>query len=274
MNKWYAVDHDDAILKNWMAGIKQVTGHPDPSEYDHWDNIKLTPTTNSISVRGMTNHKIIHECWRTKRPFYYVDTGYIGNNQKRKEWHRVIRNNVQHQKLVDVPANRLVSLQQSFPELKWKGWRKDGGAILLVTPSPKPCRFYNVDRDTWVEDTIATLKKYTDREIIVRDKVERRKRVGVGHIFSQIKNDNIYALVTYQSIGAIEGIIAGVPAFTGAPTAADPVSNHDLANIENPKYSDEEEIWKWQKWLAYCQYTSGELSNGNALRILQEIELE
>ena len=50
MNKWYAVDHDDAILKNWMAGIKQVTGHPDPSEYDHWDNIKLTPTTNSISV--------------------------------------------------------------------------------------------------------------------------------------------------------------------------------------------------------------------------------
>ena len=274
MNKWYAVDHDDAILKNWMAGIKQVTGHPDPSEYDHWDNIKLTPTTNSISVRGMTNHKIIHECWRTKRPFYYVDTGYIGNNQKRKEWHRVIRNNVQHQKLVDVPANRLVSLQQSFPELKWKGWRKDGGAILLVTPSPKPCRFYNVDRDTWVEDTIATLKKYTDREIIVRDKVERRKRVGVGHIFSQIKNDNIYALVTYQSIGAIEGIIAGVPAFTGAPTAADPVSNHDLANIENPKYSDEEEICKWQKWLAYCQYTSGELSNGNALRILQEMELE
>ena len=102
MNKWYAVDHDDAILKNWMAGIKQVTGHPDPSEYDHWDNIKLTPTTNSISVRGMTNHKIIHECWRTKRPFYYVDTGYIGNNQKRKEWHRVIRNNVQHQKLVDL----------------------------------------------------------------------------------------------------------------------------------------------------------------------------
>ena len=274
MNKWYAVDHNDAILKNWMAGIKQVTGSPDPSEYDHWDNIKTTPLVNSISIRGMTNHKIINECWRTGRNFYYVDTGYIGNNQKRKEWHRVIRNNVQHQKIVDVPPNRLFSLQSSHPELKWKGWRTDGEAILLVTPSPKPCRFYNVDRDKWVQDTIATLQKHTDRKIIIRDKVERRKRVGSGHIFSQIKNDNIFALVTYQSIGAIEGIIAGVPAFTGAPTAADPVSNHDLTKIENPWYPDEEQIWRWQKWLAYCQYTSGELSNGNALKMLQEMDLQ
>ena len=268
MARWYAVDHKDEILKNWMAGIKHVVA--EPSEYNHWDHIKGTSIENPVSIRGMTNHKIIRNCWATKRDFYYVDTGYIGNNKKRKEWHRVVLNNVQHRKVIDVPSDRFDWLFMHDPELKFPGWRKDGRAILLVTPSPKPCRFYNVDRDNCVEDTVNTLKKYTDREIIIREKVERRLRVGTGHIYTQIRNDDIYALVTYQSIGAIEGIIRGVPAFTSAPTAADSVSNKDLTKIETPWYPDEEQIYKWQKWLAYCQYTSAELSNGNALRFIKD----
>ena len=50
------------------------------------------------------------------------------------------------------------------------GNRLKNGSILLVTPAEKSERFIRLIEIKWVQDTIRELRKYTTREIIVRDK--------------------------------------------------------------------------------------------------------
>ena len=262
----YAFDHEDAIIKDFMKGTE--------SEYSTWDKVQQTSVDNPIVLRGMTKGKYIHQCWKTKRDFYYIDTGYVGNLTKRKHYHRLVKNNVQHTQVRDVPDDRYRRFSQRHPEMNFNGWKPQGRSILLVTPSEKPCKFYGITRQQWIDETTAKLKQHTDRPIIIRDKGLRRERVGGGSLFAQLDTDNIYAVVTYQSIAAIESVCHGVPAFATAPTAADYVTLKDLTRIEAPYRPNADQVRHWLKWLSYCQYTVDELNTGTAMKILKEYNLK
>jgi len=230
--------------------------------YDY-DNF---PSGKPIVIRSMGKRKLIHECWDNNRTFFYMDSGYIGNYVSRKNpggfklYHRIVKDDVQHNEVMDRPDDRWKALD--YPIHKRK---KGGKHILLVTPSEKPCKFYGIDRDQWVRDTVAEIGKYTDRTIVVRDKAPRPQRV-VKTIFDDLKD--CHAMVTYQSIAAVESVLYGVPAFTLAPTAADPVCDKDLSLIEKPTLQDGHKIYKWACHLAYGQFHNDELKNGTAYRIL------
>lgn len=262
----YAFDQEDAIIKDFMRGVE--------AKYDSWETVKDSSIDNEVVLRGMSKRKIIAECWQTKRNFYYIDTGYMGNLQKKKWLHRVVKNNVQHTKFKTVPGDRYAKLQANYPEVRFSGWKPNGKNILLVTPSEKPCKFYNITRDEWIKTTTDTLKKYTDRKIIVRDKQGRSQRIRTFSLHSQLDKDDVYAVVTYQSIGAIESVIHGIPAFTLAPTAADSVTLHDLSKIESPLRPDTDQIKSWLHWIAYCQYSCSELWDGTAMKIIKDYDLQ
>ena len=262
----YHFDTTDETLKAWTLGLGS---HPLP-----WEVIRKSVKEDSVSFRSLAKRKIIKDCKQSGRTFYYIDTGYVGNLIKKKLYHRVVKNDVQHNTVFDVPDDRWRKIQSRSPELEFVEWRKNHkGKILLVTPSEKPCKFYNIDRDRWVEDTIETLKKYTDREIIVRDKGKRHERVGEGSVPKYLIKEKIYATVTYQSIAAIESVCVGVPAFTMEKTAADSVTSQDLSKIESPFYPSRDQVHKWQHWLAYCQYHIRELGSGEAIRIMEKYKL-
>lgn len=220
-----------------------------------------------IMIRSMTKRKLIHECWKNKHPFYYMDSGYVGNYKSKfnpsgfKLWHRVVKDDVQHNKIINRNDDRWKRLD--YPIAK----RQQGKHILLVTPSDKPCKFYGIDREQWVYDTVLEIKKYTDRPIIVREKAPRPQRI-IKTIFDDFVN--CHALVTYQSIAAVESVLHGIPAFTLAPTAADPVCDKDLSLIEHPTKQDQDKIYKWACHLAYGQFHIDEFKNGEAWRILRE----
>lgn len=222
---------------------------------------------NPIMIRSMGKKKLIRECWEKNHTFYYMDSGYVGNYKSKsnpygwKLWHRIVKNNVQHGEIVDRHDDRWRSLD--YPILK----RKSGNHVLLVTPSEKPCKFYGIDRDTWVNETVAEIKKYTDRPIVIRDKAVRQQRINKT-IFEDL--ENCHALVTYQSIAAVESVLHGVPAFTLAPTAADPVGDKDLSLIETPTKQDEHKIYKWACHLAYGQFHIDEFKNGTAYTLLMD----
>jgi len=222
----------------------------------------------------MAGRKIVEACDRQGRSYYYIDTGYIGNMQKRKDWHRIVINGMQHSTPnFNCPSDRFDRIAEYKPYLNFPGWKKSGSAILLVTPSEKPCKFYGIDRDTWVTKTIKEIKQYTDRPIIIRDKSIRRERVGQGSIYNQLDTDDIFAVVTYNSIAATEAIGYGVPCFTLAPNAADYFCEKDLSKIENPKYEITELVEKWQHWLAYCQYLPIEMKDGTAMQLIKEYNI-
>jgi len=221
---------------------------------------------STILIRGMGKRKLIWQCWDKRRPFYYMDSGYVGNYpsaqnpQGWKKWHRIVSNDLQHRKIQKRSADRWQRLDCPVRP------RKPGKHILLVLPSEKPCKFYGINAEEWKRETISRLKLYTDRPVVVREKQPRQQRIKQS-IFQDL--DNCHAVVTYQSVAAIESVLYGVPAVTLAPTAADPVCEKNLSEVENPHWEDQYTREKWAHHLAYCQYHISELQNGTAYRMLQ-----
>lgn len=224
-----------------------------------------------IVLRGILKKKIIHQCWEDGRTFYYVDTGYFGNERNLsnpngwKYWHRVVKNDLQHNEIIDRPDDRFRKFNK-----KIHPWKKDGRKILIAKPDEKPCKFYGIDLDNWLEQTIKTIKQHTDRPIEIRDRAKQRID-RVNSTLEEALADDVFALVTFNSIAATESIFYGIPAFVLAPSnAAGPVASRDLSQIETPYYPDYDKVYKWACHLSYGQFHVDELRNGSAWRIINE----
>jgi hypothetical protein len=212
------------------------------------------------------------QCWQDGRDFYYVDTGYFGNEKTKsnpngwKYWHRIVKNNLQHGEIVDRPDDRFRKFNKKF-----QPWKKSGRTILVAAPDEKPCKFYGTTKDEWVQNTVDTIKKYTDRPVEIRDRAAKRiDRITTDTLQQALDND-VFALVTFNSVAAIESIFHGIPAFTLAPcNAASPVSLQDPSQIENPYYPNDDKLHAWGKHLAYGQFHVSEMKDGSALTKLKE----
>lgn len=267
MKQCYITDSQDAIVKLLVQSWDEAL------PINHKDLIGRVDKLPLI-VRGMTERKAIEVAEKQGRDYYYIDTGYMGNLMKRKDYHRVVKNNVQNMSpRYDLPADRFNSIPHSIDMYRFKGWKKFDGPIAVVTPSEKPCNFYNINRDQWVKETIEEIKKYTDRPIIIRDKPLRRERLGNASVPIWLQENNVHCLVTYNSIAATEAISVGIPAIALAPGAADALCTNTISSIEKPYYPEEEKVIAWQNWLAYCQYTTPELKNGTAIGLIKDLEL-
>ena len=227
-------------------------------------------TTGPIILRGIMKHKIMKRCRQDNRDFYYVDTGYFGNEKSSnnpngwKYWHRIVKNDLQHGEIISRPDDRFKQFNKTF-----KPWKKDGRKILIAAPDEKPCKFYNTTQQEWIENTIDNLKQYTDRPVVVRERAPKRiDRISTDTLQSAL-DDDVFALVTFNSVAAVESIFYGIPAFTLAPTnAASPVSLQDLSKIENPYYPDQDKLYAWGCHLSYGQFHISEMTSGKALEML------
>ena len=243
-----------------------------PTNTDFFD-YKYDVTMDGMTpvLRGILKYKIMQKCLADNKDFYYVDSGYVGNNISRlnqmgnKLYHRIVRNDLQHKTITPRPADRWQALDVVLQP------RKFGRKIIVATPDEKPCRYYGIDQQQWVEQTVAELKKYTDRPIEIRHRAPKRiDRVSTAPLSTVLAN-NVHALVTYNSIAAVESIFAGVPAFVLAPThVAEPVASKDLSQIENPVWANRDTLDAWCHSMAYGQYHVKELRDGTAFRMMQE----
>ena len=227
-------------------------------------------TQGPIILRGIMKHKIMKQCWNDRRDFYYVDTGYFGNERSSsnphgwKYWHRIVKNDLQHGEIVVRPDDRYKQFNKKFMP-----WKRTGRKILIAAPDEKPCIFYGTTQQEWVQNTIDTIKKYTDRPVVVRERAKNRIDRVVHNTLQDALDDDVFALVTFNSVAAIESIFHGIPAFTLAPAnAASPVALQDLSKIETPYYPDAEKLYAWGCHLAYGQFHVSELKNGKAMEML------
>ena len=228
-------------------------------------------SNDPIVMRGILKKKIIHQCWKTGRTFYYMDTGYFGNERTSvnpnawKYWHRIVKNDLQHNDIVDRPDDRFKVFNKKF-----QSWKKDGRKILIAKPDEKPMKFYGLELDNWLENTVNEIKKYTDRPIEIRERNPNRIDRAVNDTLQTALDNDVFALVTFNSVAAIESIFHGIPAFTLSPThAASPVCLQDLSKIETPYYADQDKLYKWACHLAYGQVHVNELKNGKARELME-----
>jgi hypothetical protein len=245
--------------------------------YAHGLGLESTPleswryedSTEPLMLRGIMKHKIIKQCWADNRPFRYMDSGYLGNRPSFKNphgwkvWHRIVPNNLQHDQVITRPSDRWNQLGLEVAN------RRRGSTILIVAPDEKPCKFYDIELDAWLAETVATIKQHTDRPIVIRERNRSRTDRKINRVEKAL--DDVHAVVTFNSIAGTEAILAGVPVFALAPSnAARPVSNTDLTRIDNPWFADRDQILAWAYHLAYGQFHIDEFRSGRAERILKQ----
>jgi hypothetical protein len=225
-----------------------------------------------IVLRGILKHKIMKHCWQDGRDFYYIDTGYFGNENTIvnpngwKYWHRIVKNNLQHNAIIPRPDDRFRKFNKKF-----QPWKKNGKKVLIAAPDEKPCKFYGTTQEQWIKETVETIKKYTNRPIEIRQRAKNRVERTVHNTLQSALDNDVFALVTYNSVAAVESVFHGIPVFTLAPSnAAGPVGLQDLSQIEKPYYADSDKLYAWACHLAYGQFHVSELKNGSALKIIGE----
>lgn len=243
----------DPILESFMRGCGgQITT---------WSKTETTLTP--IVLRGITKRKEMNACKAMGKDFYYIDTGYFGNGKK-KLYHRITKNDVQNfGPVIERPSDRL-----ERTGVKIKKVRADGKKILLAPPSQKLLNLYNIDLETWVQQTLNEISAHTDREVVIRRKQGRSVRVNDDTIEMALDQD-VYCLITYSSIAAGEAILHGKPAITLGPNAAAALCSTSISEIEKIKTPSLDEISAWARHIAYCQFTETEMRDGTAWRILQ-----
>jgi len=230
--------------------------------------------TKPLVVRGVAERKKIRSCRQQNRDFYYTDTGYFGNFTNkgnpggRKLFLRIVKNDLQKHWIEHWPSDRWNKLLKMDSRLNWPGWKTKGNKILLVLPNPKACAFYELNFENWKNNTIETIKRHTDMEIVIREKGSRSDRQH--HSIFDALDEGVFATVAFNSIAAMESIAYGVPAFVSVPCAASPLALTDLSQISKPFYPDEMLVKKHCCSLAYGQFTGEEISNGTAWKILNQ----
>jgi hypothetical protein len=232
----------------------------------------------------VVKRKHIQKHWQDKTDFYYMDTGYFGNFISpgnpggKKLFHRIVKNDLQKHWVEKYPSDRWQEICKIDPRYQWNGWkigRRRGNKILIIVPNRKSCVFYGYDTDPytddnkpWLMNTIETIKKHTDMEIVIREKGSRSARQH--HSIFDALDEGVFATVAFNSIAAMESVIYGVPAFVTVPCAASPLALTDLSRITKPFYPDESLVQQQCASLAYGQFTHEEVANGTAWKLLNK----
>lgn len=199
-------------------------------------------------------------CKKVDNPFYYIDHSYFNRGHENLNY-KITKNEPQPTTVKDWPDDRWKKLDQTIHP--WK--KNEGGDIIVCPPSNHMVNFWELG--DWLEETVATLKEHTDRNIIVRKKPKIKKGLPFEPLIDALQHT--YAVVTFNSNVTTEAIQHGVPVFTHPMCAASCVGETDFTKIEEPVYPERE---KWFHHLAYSQFHISEMMGGGAWCILQETE--
>lgn len=200
---------------------------------------------------------LIDEWQARRREFIYWDRGYCrrvfatwlprGEGGGYYRWHR---NAYQLRAIRDVPKDRWKAMQTDVGP-----WATKGKQIVIAAPTVTYSAFHGTH--TWTADTVAALKKITDRPIVIREKDSKIP------LLDEVRG--AHALVTHASNAAVEAVIMGCPVFVHPDSAAALVGKTDISEIETPAYPDR---MPWLCSLAYSQFNERELVDGTLWRLL------
>ena len=196
---------------------------------------------------------IIDHAIQNGNHFLYVDHSYFSRGHGRS--YRLCLNSFECNTLKDCPDDR-----RSRFDIPLKPWKKKGEKIIVCPPTEYFVEAHKVYG--WLTDTIAKIKLYSDREIVIRKKPSQ----GSSSISLEEQLESAHALVTHSSNVAVEAACLGTPVFTSASSAASFVGLTDLAKIENPIYPDRE---MWLNNLTYNQFLFDEFNSQDFLDIFR-----
>jgi hypothetical protein len=247
----------DNARKGWNGQINDITNY----RYD--SNLSL------FWGFAHQNYELIQKRIQKGHDWLFADMGYLGRwnglreaiNPNADYYWRICKNKTNQNEIMIVPDDRFKKF-----DIKLKDWRKSGNHILVCPSSVTMNNF--ITQPNWLEDTIHTLKKFTDRPIRVRQKPRARGTSGPMAATVPLSEDlkNCWAVVTAVSATVVESAIAGIPVFSHHLGPGAGLGNINYSQIETPKLNDRE---PWLSTLCYSQFTPKEIASGEAFEILK-----
>ena len=215
-----------------------------------------------VVVAGSTKRIVPNTCQENQVPWYSVDSGYIGNaDRKWKLWFRVTAGAWQDSGPIhERDSKRLQSIQfDQEPVVR-------GSRIMIVPPHPKVAATFDLGEvDDWITATISKIKQHTDRDVFIRNRPDSRNKRQFKHALQ----DNVNAVVVYNSNCGVESLVHGIPTVALGLCASTAMSQ-PIDSIDQLNSVDADKRQSWLKHLSYCQFTQAEMRNGTAWRILHE----
>ena len=175
----------------------------------------------------------------------------------------------------DIDSTRWQKISKDL-NLKLKPWRSNGSHILICLQRNGGWSMQGLNSLNWLDQTINSIRKYSNRPIIVRAHPGDKKTKGI----IKIKHKNVFlstkekltddligawATVVYNSSPSVASAIEGVPVFL---TDLQPknsqsfdIANTDISNIESPTLLDRQQ---WVEKLSMCHWKFEELKSGEA----------
>ena len=218
-------------------------------------------SSDDCILRNTTgNENILVDKIDNALPFWFIDAGYTNFLEgKQKKWHRLTRNHIHQLPTFHPPVDRL-SVFKEFP----KPWRTGGSDILIIEPGPFSAAIFHIDIPEWKKTVETELRKYTDKPIKFRPKIDKKNRRS---LYQELLNEDYYCVVNINSNAATEAVWAGVPVIT--------LDKHITNSISRSKISEINDLARphlanWLCMLSYSQFTYDELINGTASTIIKK----
>lgn len=196
---------------------------------------------------------IIPSAVRRGRPFWHVDNGFW--NSARGTAVGTYR--ITYRGLAPV---LLKTPDSARANVDLAPWRTDGEHVLIAMPSVYYGRCIGLDMASWCARIVQRVRKVTGRPMVVRQRASKRPLAR--------DLDGAWCLVTHSSNAAVDAVLAGVPVFVAETSAAAPVGNLDLAQIERPLRPAREQ---WLASLGCQQFTLEEMAPGVARRWMDTV---
>jgi len=181
----------------------------------------------------------------------------------------------------DIDPSRWIKISRNL-NLNLKPWRTSGNHILLCLQRNGGWSMGGVSSIDWMNLTIASIRKYSNRPIVVRahpgdKKIKSILKINHKNVLLSTKENLVddlrgaWATVVYNSSPSVASIIEGVPAFLTDTipqhSQSFDVANTDISNIENPVMPDRQ---AWVEKLAMCHWNFDELKSGEAWQFFKK----
>jgi len=282
---WYTINFDDSLKDSadvfFQVNVKKIKTN-NTQQYDYIINSKK-PKLVCESNLFRKNIKQISDL----ENYYY-----------RLGWDHFLRQgNFNNTNSPPDRWNKIKKIQKL--ELKdWKTEQQRGDSILLILQKGGDSTLNKMYEEyetyyNWIDKTIASIRRYTDRPIIIRPHVQKAKvpfkqfvsdknKVSISKVFENrtiyeggesLEHDfkKAWAVVGYNSNTLVESTLEGIPTFPlSNESIIWDISNKDkLVNIENPNLNISRLQWCYDA--GYIIWNTNEINNGTAWDHLKEV---
>jgi hypothetical protein len=228
--------------------------------------------------RMLANERIYDQARSQGKPVLIIE---VGNLNRGKTW-RISLNNINSNGIFGNTSDLDHKRNEKLGIVLQPYQQKRRGEVLVATQHERSLQWRGMPTmKKWSEDTVAEIKKYTSRRILLRNHPRHPFTVKISNVINEHprKIPNTYddfdifygyhCVVNYNSGPAVQALIRGIPVICDPSSLAGEISNK-IENIENLQYFPRED---WFIKLCHTEWTVDEIKQGIPInRLMPQIE--